>query len=97
MRRGSTPTFTFTLPLCPDSIADASVSIVQDGAEVISVGRSEMTFDRHRASFSLSSAQTMSLKVGKAELQMTVTDILGSVLVSDVRTVAVRKKLPEDA
>jgi hypothetical protein len=78
-------------------IAGISVSMVQDGKELLTVGQGDITLGERTATFSLSVEQTLLFKPGIAELQLTVYDVLGEVLVSDVRSVAVRKKLPEDA
>jgi hypothetical protein len=78
-------------------IAGISVSMVQDGKELLTVGQGDIMLGERTATFSLSVEQTLLFKPGIAELQLTVYDVLGEVLVSDVRSVAVRKKLPEDA
>ena len=97
MRRGTTPTFVFSLPIHRDMIAGISVSMVQDGKELLTVGQGDIMLGERTATFFLSVEQTLLFKPGIAELQLTVYDVLGEVRVSDVRSVAVRKKLPEDA
>lgn len=97
MRRGSTPTFVISLPVHRDMVSGISVCFTQNGKEVLTVEQSYIVLGPYTATFSLSAEQTLSFEHGRAELQLTLFDVLGNVALSDIRSVAVRKKLPEDA
>ena len=97
MVKGSTPTFTLKLPVHSDMITYFDVIFVQENEHSLSVDKDRMTFDGYYASFTLEDWETLEFAPGVvAELQFTFGTKDGSVYVSDIRKVAVKKKYPED-
>ncbi len=98
MVKGTTPTIIFRLPVARDSITFAEAFILQSGNDMICIEEERMTFDDTTVSFKLEDWETMSFVPGiNAEVQLTVATSDGSILVSDIKKIPVRKKYPEDA
>lgn len=98
MRRGSTPTFTISLPLDSSRFKDITVSMVQNGKNILSLPFSRITKDANKISFKLTEDETLLFEEGSnAELQLRAVETLGNVLISDVNKIAITKKYPEDA
>lgn len=97
MVRGSTPTFTFKLPMAVSSLKSLDVVFVQNGASVLSFGLERMVFEDNCVSFTLEQEETLLFSAGSsAEVQLKAVTENGEVLMSDIRKTHVRKKYPED-
>jgi hypothetical protein len=71
---------------------------VQHGIELLRFEKEDMVLTDSEASFTLSVEDTMRFSPSiPAELQLRAESEDGKVTVSDIRTIAVRKKYPEDA
>ena len=98
MRRGSTPTFVFTLPIDSSYFSAITIVFVQDGREVMAVERPSLTLNGKDISFVMSEEQSLAFAPSRnAEIQIRLVTPDGTVLVSDIRTLPIRKKYPEDA
>ncbi|MBQ4064944.1 MAG: hypothetical protein IJD10_02475 [Clostridia bacterium] len=98
MRRGSTPTFVCRLPAAANHFSEIELVFVQDGKELLTVDKGRMTSEKDEVSFTMTEEETMTFAPSVlSELQLRLVDLDGAVWVSDIRTVTVRKKYPEDA
>lgn len=98
MRRGSTPTFVFTLPADSSCFSAITIVFVQDGREVMAVERPSLTLNGKEVSFVMSEEQSLAFAPScRAEIQMRLVTQDGAVLISGIRTLPIRKKYPEDA
>lgn len=97
MVRGSTPTFTFKLPMSVSSLKSLDVIFIQNGKTVLSFGLERMIFEDNCVSFTLEEAETFLFCAGSnAEIQLKAVTENGDILISDTRKTHVRKKYPED-
>ncbi len=97
MVKGSTPTFTLKLPVHTDVISYIEAILVQENECSLTIDSERMTFDGYYVSFTLEDWETLEFAPGViAELQFSFGTSDGSVYVSDIRKVAVKKKYPED-
>ena len=98
MRRGSTPTFVCCLPSAASHYCEIELIFVQDGKEILKIGKNRMSAEQNEVSFTMTVTETMTFAPAvPAEMQLRLVDLDGAVWVSDIRTVTVRKKYPEDA
>lgn len=98
MRRGSTPTFTFSLPIDSSRFTDITASMVQNGKNILSLPSSRISKDGKIISFKLTEKETFLFDEGSnAEIQLRAVENLGNILISDVKKIAITKKYPEDA
>lgn len=97
MVRGSTPTFTFKLPMSVSTLKSLDVVFIQNGKTVLSFGLERMTAQDNLVSFTLEEAETFLFSPGSsAEIQLKAVTANGDILISDTRKTHVRKKYPED-
>lgn len=97
MVRGSTPTFTCDLGTDSALFPSISATFVQEDTLTLLLPHDRMTLDGESVSFSLSEEETLAFAPGTAELQLRVATEDGTILLSDIRRVAVRRRLPEDS
>ncbi len=98
MRRGSTPTFVFTLPADASCFTEIEILFMQDTREVLRVSRPSLTLKGKEVSFVMSEMQSLAFAPScNAEVQIRLVTEDGKVLISEIRTLPVRKKYPEDA
>ncbi len=97
MRRGSTPTFVLRLPAEASHFAEIGIVFTQNGSEILLVEKGRLSAAGDEISFTMTIEETMSFAPSvPSELQLRLVDLDGAVWVSDIRTVTVRKKYPED-
>ena len=100
MIRGSTPTFTLSLPTDPSVFVSAEATFVQDGRCLLVKTTGEMAGNAadRTLSFALSESETLLFAAGSvAELQLRLVTEDGQILLSYPKRLAVGRRLPEDA
>lgn len=98
MIRGSTPTFTCSLPADASLFTEIGVTFVQDGQELVSLTRDDLTASGTSITFTLGEEQTLAFAAGvSAELQLRLVTAEGDIFLSLPKRLAVRRRLPEDA
>lgn len=95
MKRGTTPTHTFTLPFDVSMIQKLRVLYSQDGE--LKLTKTEATMEGNTVSVKLTQADTFILKCGRfVDIQLRILTPAGDALNSDVIRVAVDRCLEED-
>lgn len=98
MRRGSTPTFVFSLPADAACFTEIEILFMQDTREVLRVSRPSLTLKGKEVSFVMTEEQSLAFAPSRiAEIQIRLATPDGMVLISEIRTLPIRKKYPEDA
>ena len=99
MIRGSTPTFTCSLPADASLFVEIEVIFVQDGKEMIRLTKKDLTAAEGRGiTFSLGEEQTLAFAAGvTAELQLRLVTSEGEIFLSLPKRLAVRRRISEDA
>ena len=96
IRRGTTPTHTFTLPFGQDQIKDIRISYTQDDVEIVVKQLDDCTFNGNDCIVSLTQVETFSFEEGKADIQIRILTTVDTVLNSDIITRSVYKSLNEE-
>lgn len=97
IRRGTTPTHTFTLPLEPRFIKKMEIVYAQNGVEVFHKDMEDCTFEGKIAVVRLTQEETLSLKEDRdVHLQLRVLADDDSALVSNIVTTTVRRALKDE-
>lgn len=97
MRRGTTPTHTFTLPFDATMIAKARVIYAQDETVVLTKSGSDITVTDNMISVRLTQEDTFKFEPGKyVDIQIRVLTPANDSLVSDPVRVSVGQCLEED-
>ncbi len=98
MIRGSTPTFCFVLPMTASHFSTIDVIFVQNGSEILSIGKDAMTLNGNELSFRINESDSLRFAASSdAACQIRLTTEDGTVLLSEIRRIPIRKKFPEDA
>lgn len=98
MRRGSTPTFLFSLPAEASRFSVIEIVFVQNGETILTVERDALTLDGNKVSFVMSEEDSMAFAPSiNAEIQIRLVTEEGTILISEIRSFPVRPKYPEDA
>ncbi len=96
MVKGSTPTFTVTLPFTVDELSSLSASFAQEGRTVAVIPHERMFLEGNIASFTLTEEESLCFVSGTvAELQLKAVALSGDVLISKVKKLPVYKKNPD--
>lgn len=96
MVKGSTPTFTITLPFDSSELSSLNASFAQDGRTVVTVGHERMYCDGKTVGFTLTEKESLTLVSGTvAELQLRAEALSGDVLISKIKKIPVYKRNPE--
>lgn len=94
MRRGTTPTHTFTLPFDVSIVADVSVIYQQDKVIIVKKDKSDCSLGGDTISLKLTREETLSFDYLKpVKIQMTIWTPAGDVMVSNIITKAVAECL----
>lgn len=97
MRRGTTPTHTFTLPIDAASITKLRITYVQDGEIVLTKTEKNAQMDGSTVKVKLTQAETLSFNNERmVEIQLKVLTTGGDALVSDVWNVHPLRVLDEE-
>ena len=97
MRRGTTPTHTFTLPFDPSMIEKLRIVYVQMGQVVLTKTEEDIKITGNDVSVRLAESDTLKLKCKQnVDIQLKVLTKGGDVLVSDIYTVSVSRCLCEE-
>ena len=97
MRRGTTPTHTFTIPFGVENVADALIVYVQGDEEILRKTVSHCRMEGNTLSVDLTQEETLSFSCKqKAQIQVKVLTNDGKVLVSNVITADVTKCLIDE-
>jgi len=70
MKRGTTPTFTFTLPYETEDITKLNLCFVQRGNICLEKGLSDMTLEGKKAEYAMTESETLALKPGQLKMQI---------------------------
>ena len=97
MVQATTPTFTFTFPstIDPSTFQKTVFSLEQEGLEFEKTGE-DLTIEGQTISVSLTQKETLSLKVGKAEVQLNWLYPDGTRACSDINEIAITKNLLQE-
>ena len=97
MRRGTTPTHTFTLPFPVDTVANALIVYVQGDREVLRKTVSQCHMDGSTLSVTLTQEETLKFSCDKrAQIQVRVLTHNGDALASNILAVDVAKCLSQE-
>lgn len=97
MRRGTTPTHTFTLPITVDNVSEALIVYAQSDEEILRKTVSECRMDGNTVSVDLTQEETLRFCCDKkAQIQMKVLTRDGKALVSNIITTDVSKCLTDE-
>ena len=97
MRRGTTPTFTFTLPFDAELVKKAKVTIVQDAEKFVSISVYPDQFEGNEIKVTLSQEQTLQLSNKfPASVQLRVILERGEALASNIYRVFVEECLDDE-
>ena len=97
MRRGTTPTHTYTLPFDVSMVADVRIIYKQDGVVKIRKGLDDCILEDDTIALKLTRAEMMSLgSEGYVNIQVEIWTPTGDVLVSDIHRKAVGECLDDE-
>lgn len=97
MKRGTTPTHTFTLPFGTDMIQKLHVLYAQDEQVKIKKTEADATFEGNSVAVKLTQEETFSLECKKAvEIQIRVLTLGGEAMNSDIIRVPVDRCLDSE-
>lgn len=97
MRRGTTPTHTFTIPFSVDNVADALIVYVQGDKEILRKTVSHCRMDDNTISVDLTQEETLRFRCDKkAQIQVKVLTRDSKSLVSNIITLDVSKCLTDE-
>lgn len=95
MKRGTTPTHTFTLPFATAALSEAYITYAQLGVTKIEKDLSDCTIDGNNLSVTLTQKETLSLKEDRpTEIQVAVK-LQGKVMRSQIITVSTDRILKD--
>ena len=98
MIRGTTPTLEFTIPFNTSVLAEAFVTLSQNGNVVLDKALHECSCQERKLSVKLSQEETLKLDCScKTEIQVRAKTIEGEVLASDIVVVNTGRILKEGA
>ena len=99
MIRGSTSTFTLSLPSDASLFTEAEATFTQEGKCLLVKTTSDMTWRGDRTlSFALSESESLLFAADSiAELQLRLVTHDGKILLSHPKRLAIGRRLPEDA
>ena len=96
MRRGTTPTFIFTLPMNATELAAGFVTFAQGTNVVIDKPLSEWKIDGNKVTIDLSQQETLCLDAGcNTEIQMRVRTKSGRALATNITSVPAERILKD--
>lgn len=95
MKRGTTPTHTFTVPFDTAGIAEARVIYSQQGRPVLTKKGGDLTMEKNVITVRLTQEDTFRFSPDRVDIQLRVKFPDGTVLASDIRTVPVERCLEE--
>lgn len=93
MKRGTTPTHTFTVPFDTAGISEARVIYSQQGRTVLV--KTDLTMEKNVITVRLTQEDTFRFSPDRVDIQLRVKFPDGTVLASDIRTVPVERCLEE--
>ena len=96
MRRGSTPTHTFTLTLDADMIAKVRVLYSQDGEFLFRKEGDQVNIDGQKVTVELTQEDTLRFKEGVAEVQLRVNTHGEKSIPSNIYTIPVSRLLEDE-
>lgn len=97
MRRGTTPTHTFTLPFHTESVKNAMIVYVQGDREILRKNVSQCRMDGNTLSVTLTQEETLKFRCDKrAQIQVRVLTHLGEALASNILNLSVEKCLIDE-
>jgi hypothetical protein len=97
MRRGTTPTHTFTLPFNVDLIEDVEITYHQSGKEILQKGTRDCVLNDKTVSVTLTQDDTFNFTDNiNVEIQIRVQTNSGEVLASNIFRVSCEKCLSEE-
>lgn len=98
MYRGTTPTFTFRLPIAADTITKLSITFRQPGGVSIEKTLDDVTLDGQTVTATLTEAETLSLCATKFPLEIQLRVGVGEArMASQIWTVPVERILKDGA
>lgn len=89
MRRGTTPSITFTLPFDRDLVDELWLTISQKSREVLTRTKDEMIVSGNFVTANLTQKDTLRLERGKADIQVRIKTTAGEAYASNIKTVSV--------
>ena len=95
MRRGTTPTLTFTLPIDASKISCLFVTFCQRGKIILEKNIDDCELDKEILKVTLSQKETLSFEVGRIDIQIKLKTEDGSVMASDIEIANVEKCLKD--
>ena len=96
MRRGTTPTHTFTLPFDAEKVSGLSITYVQAGSKVLRKTETDVTIAGNTVTLKLTQAETLKFDTREmVEIQLKIR-VGTDVLVSDIWRVASLRCLDEE-
>lgn len=98
MIRGTTPTYTFDIPLDASLIADLRLSFAQEGTELVKKTKNDITLEGQKITVRLTQEDTLKFDHGKStvQIQLRVLTTGGDVMTSDIMNVNVWQSLNEE-
>lgn len=97
MRRGTTPTHTFTLPFAADNVSDALIVYAQSDEEILRKTVSQCNMEGNTLSVDLTQEETFLFDCGKkVQIQVRVLTTVGKALASNIITTDVAKCLSNE-
>jgi hypothetical protein len=85
------------MPAHSSCFSDVTVVFVQNGKVILTLSNDALSFNDYTLTFTLTEEQSFMFEAGHiAELQLRAQTILGQVIVSDIKQIAIMKKYPED-
>jgi len=70
MKRGTTPTLTFTLPFDTEDITKLNLSFSQKGIIVLEKTLSDLTAEDNKITYTMTEAETLALSSGQLKMQL---------------------------
>lgn len=96
LRRGTTPTIGFTLPVDASLISRMWLTIAYRGEEIFTVEKERMTIDATRATYKLTQEETLQLPNGQTvDIQVRILTTAGDSVASEVIHVRVAEILKD--
>ena len=98
MIRGTTPTYTFDIPLDASSIADLRLSFAQEGTELVKKTKNDVKLEGQKITIKLTQEDTLKFDHEKSavQIQLRVLTTGGDVMTSNIMTVNVWQSLNEE-
>lgn len=97
MRRGTTPTHTFTLPLDASGIKTAQVTYAQAGRVVLTKQTPDIAVEENSVSYKLTQEETLLFNASeRVELQIRLLTMGGDALASSIISIGVERILNDE-